>query len=371
MDSYGRRVRGCALVALVFVALSPAWAQLDVMPGVRLYGADIDLDYHLDTLPGEPRTTVMLGVGGGNQGFTYYRQPDGSLFLDSVSVEGTTYDPSDGAAEFRAWNVDWRAGIRQGILWNDATRRNGVEAFVIYRGRLQRNVADSLQIAGAAPDTVVPPEGYLAQSILTGIRWDDEREDARRMTRGSYAEVSIEVEPGSFTRWNGEARGFYPLFGYGAEPLSGAWGASLAGRVIVDVLQYAGTPPYYALQQVGGTKIESGLGGVVRGIDSRLFDAPLKVVANGEIRVTTPEPGIPGLLPGLLAFVDVGYYDFLDLAVETHGASQLIPTTGAGVFLNAFGLASFTGYVQYSFVQERVSAQSRLTPFAFAFGLHF
>jgi hypothetical protein len=338
--------------------------------GLRLFGVDVGVGYNgIVLLPGA-QTTIWAYVGGGYETLHYNRDAAGNFIAAGTMPES---DPQD------FWRAEgaWRLGMDQGFAWNARTRTNLVEAFVFYRGRYNVNQIQSDDLLYAS--TLADRNGSLLNTLQAGIAYDDLLFEKGHNTKsGIAAEASVEWGPGfflnslvgasDFVRFNGTFRGFLPVYDLAPDRPSNLLSVYAGEYFQVDYI-VGDMVPLYVSQSFGGRDQRTGLGGAVRGVDSAAYDAHLKAVNCLEVRANLPAIYWPGLVPGLVAFFDAGYYNQLG-EPGTDGASGFLASAGAGVFIDAFDLGQIAAYVEYR-IDGANADGNPWSLFAIEFGLHF
>jgi hypothetical protein len=117
--------------------------------------------------------------------------------------------------------------------------------------------------------------------------------------------------------------------------------------------------PLVIRQSFGGLDPRVGLGGAVRGVDSGSLDANLKAVNNLELRLSGPALFTPIIVPGIVAYVDAGWFDQVGEAVADP-AMGFVASTGGGVFVNFFDFAQLFLYLNYRLIGTNANGD-RLT----------
>jgi hypothetical protein len=172
---------------------------------------------------------------------------------------------------------------------------------------------------------------------------------------GLFAEASTEWGPefllntsvgrSSYVRLNVSAAGYHTLFDLAASRELNSLSMYVANYVSLD---WAGgsSIPIHVSQTFGGRKLRSGLGGSVRGFETKLFDTTFKAVDNLELRIHGPALLIPSLYPVGVLHLDAGYFSgyFGSPADDPQGillstgvtvGVNLLDVTVAGVSLTA------------------------------------
>ncbi len=315
-------------------------------------------------------TVLFLTLGGAYDTYGYFRTP-----LD-LPYDGTLpgYDNAK-APLFSRLTVRSGLELVQGLLWNERDQSNKLELFLACKSRYEENREDSgthqLLFDSHLPDR----DQILQNSVFLGLEWKDiNRRSPHRLLSGLGAETSVEWGPlgffnnligrADFARFNLSARGFLPLFdrdpGSTMNSLSACMGLYVAFDYIVG-----GSIPLNVRETFGGRFPRKGLGYAVRGLEDCRFDTPLKAVANWEVRLNLPAIADPALIPGLLYFVDGGYYNFMSTP-----DSGFVFSTGGGIFLSLFDVFNLTFTTQFLLNTTRVTG-GHWAPFFFTFIFHF
>ncbi len=347
--------------------------------GLRLLGADVGIGYQGLTLVPGTETTVWAYLGGGYEWLDYYRNAAGALVGPGETAAGGAlagWDPG-----FVRIEGAWRLGLEQGLLWNPRTRTNLVELFAFYRGRADSYQASSSQLlsASALPDRT----GMLLNVLQAGAAYDDLATDPRHKTRNGFAaEATVEWGPSFFlnavfgdanyVRFNANARAFLPLYDLAPDAEANLLSLYAGDFVSVDFAAGFGAPVPIAIRQTfGGRDQITGLGHAVRGVDSASLDTNFKAVNNLELRANLPALFTRDLVPGVVVFVDAGYY----AQIGEQGTASPVPagfiaSTGAGVYIDLLDLASLAADIDYRLDGPNADG-TLLTLFAIEFGMHF
>ncbi len=346
--------------------------------GARLLGADVGIGYRGLRLAPGVQTTIWTYLGGGYEWLDYYRDPDGALLSPGELAPGGALAGRDPG--FVRIEGAWRLGIEQGLAWNPRTDTNLVEVFAFYRGRADSYEAAPTQLLSAAslPDRT----GQLQNALQAGLAYDDLLFERKHKTEnGLSAEASIEWGPSFFfntlfgdanyLRVNVTARGFLVLYDAGAGTGSNLLSLYGGDLVSVDYAAGFGAPvPISVRQTFGGRDQVTGLGSAVRGVDSASLDTNVKVVNNLELRANLPALFLPDLVPGAVVFVDAGYYAQVgEPGVASPLPAGFVASTGAGLYLDVFDLASVAASVTWRL--DRATANGQQLGYVIVFGLHF
>lgn len=350
-----------------------------VQPGPLLWGAEVDLGLqnYLQIMP-ETNTIAWLHAGGwwGSDG--YYRTPDFEIY------NGSTGDPAD-ITSFNEWGALWGIGLAQGLLPRVEAGRDLLRLEAWYRATYEQHLlnedADALIARSNLPDA----EALLLNRLFLGLIYDATVENATtKQTDGVEAEASVETAPGflgnrvvgdsRFLRMNVTGRYYRPLLdGVDGGPVAPSVGIAVfvAADQLVTLSSDHTTIPADTRQSIGGLSPRTGLGGAVRGIDSGRYDANTKIVANLEARTFFHNLLPFNVTPGIVAYLDAGYYLNPAGAPSTSTSySGFLAAAGAGVSINALDLATLVGYTGYNLTGTNVDGSS-WKPFFLGFGLHF
>ncbi len=333
-------------------------------------GLTLGLQYKGITIFPDVDTIISAGLGGSYDWFGYYRTPADRPYDGSLSG----YDPEVAPVNARA-SLRFTTGIFQGLIWNEREMHNLLSVFIRYGLLYYYNFKDEnskqLVFAGSLPDR----EQQLQNSLLMGLTWDDvDYTNPHQIPSGTAAEFSLEYGPewffnnslgkADFYRVNVSVRAFIPLFDLAPDSelnvVSGYLGAFFAA-------DYArgGYIPLNIRESIGGLEPRKGLGYAVRGLEDCRFDTPLKLVGNLDLRINLPALGTREIMPGLIAFFDCGYYDFIDF-----DESGFIFSTGGGLYFSLFRSLHLTFTTQYLLNATRAT-RDKWTPLAFAFMFQF
>lgn len=346
--------------------------------GPRLLGVDAGVGYRGSALFANADTTIWAYLGGGYEWMTYYRDSSGALVAPSELSPGGALAGRDPG--FVRIEGAWRLGIEQGFAWNERTKTNLVEAFAYYRGRVDFNQIKPGQLLY---DSTLPDRaGLLLNSIHTGFAYNDLLRDVRHKTRaGVSAEVSAEWGPrfflntlmgdSDFVRFNATFRWFLPVYDMAPDTPVNFFSIYLGEYFSLDYALGLGAPvPLYVRQTFGGRNQMVGLGQSVRGIDDGSLDTNLKAVNNLELRANLPAVVSPDIVPGFLAFWDIGYYNQVgEFGFTGAAGAGVVSSTGVGVFLDFLNFASGAAYVTYRLTG--LNADGSVVNLKIHFGMHF
>lgn len=378
MRLHRRIIPALLLVLFGFCAVFSLAAEEERFPLVFdvapvLWGLDLGIGYRgLALMPGTD--TILWAYGGGAyERRTFVRLPDGSLITGPAPA---SVDPSEDIFYDR-WSARWQLGIAQGFLWNARMESNLLEAELFYRGRYDANIqadADQLIYRSALPDR----DGILSNAVLAGICWSDALLDPRTKTKsGIAAEFTVEWGPSfllntgigrsDYIRFNLSARGFIPVLDAAPDASMNVFSLYICDFFSLDYA-LGRSVPLHIRQSFGGIDPRTGLGGALRGIDSGSLDADLKAVNNFEVRANLPAIVIRDIMPGMLAYWDMGAYYQIGETIEP-ALFGFVTSVGAGAFLDLFDFAQLIAYLNYRLTG--VNADGNSLSFDFDFVLKF
>jgi hypothetical protein len=244
------------------------------------------------------------------------------------------------------------------------------------------NRVSAEQLIADPPLSVLPDrDGLLQNAILAGFSFDDLLFDARHKTRrGAAGELSVEWAPAFFfnkffgdsdyLRFNAKARFFFPLYDRTPESptnlLSAYWGEFFS---IDYAIALGAQVPMNIRQTFGGREQITGLGKAVRGVDEGSLDTNLKAVNNMELRLNLPAVVLADLVPGLILYWDIGYYNQVGEPSILSPLSGIVSSVGVGAFLDVLDLGTGAGYLNWRLVGE--NADGSVFTVSVEFGLHF
>jgi hypothetical protein len=361
-------VRRIAVVVLLGLLAAQGFAlPLAFDPSARIWGADLGVGYTgLKLLP--DRTTTLWAYGGGGwERMTYWRYSDGAIigsYFDPLTgAVVTTPVPSGTDPDLDPYHqraeAKWQLGVMQGLTTNERIGKDGLSAFVFYRGRY-----DGYYATSGSPMTLLSASGFpdasFLNSVFAGFKWNDVLLDSHHVQSGVAAEVSAEagISGGSFLRLNATGRLFVPIFDLDPSADRNRLNLYLGDFLSVDWMTGASIP-LVIRQSFGGLDPRVGLGGAVRGVDSGSLDANLKAVNNLELRLSGPALFTPIIVPGIVAYVDAGWFDQVGEAVADP-AMGFVASTGGGVFVNFFDFAQLFLYLNYRLIGTNANGD-RLT----------
>ncbi|NLW55453.1 MAG: hypothetical protein GX050_02310 [Firmicutes bacterium] len=322
---------------------------------LRIWGFDLAYSRQGAPLFSGVDTHYFFSAGGGYQTFGFYREADNKAY--------TPPQKGENLALYRNANLTWSAGLRQGVLYDLARRRNLVDLVLIFNGRYDHHFTEknpgALLFASDLPDR----DGGWQNSLLAGLVYDGVDVNRERcLKHGVYAEVSVETAPpflgngstgADYTRLNGTVMGFLTLQ-EGREV-----SIYLADRVMYDYLT-GNYIPVRARTTFGGYSkypaATRGLGGGFRGVEEDRFDGYIKALNNLELRINFPRWSEYGVVPEVIFYFDAGLYDDLTRRLDF---DRVMTSLGVGV-----GLSDLIVYGNYFLNEQQFSI-------TLALGIHF
>jgi hypothetical protein len=373
-----------ALMALGLVSLAPQTLPAQerdflVQPSPLLWGAKLQLGLQNYLQVDEQlNTTVWLHAGGWWGSDSYYRTPEWEIYT------GDFGDPDD-ITSFNEWGVLWGLGFSQGLVPSAHAGRDllRVETWyrAVYESHLLGDETDDLIARSGLPDA----QGLLLNQLFLGLIYDSSATSATtKQSDGVEAELSAEVAPtflannlvgdSNFGRVNLTARYYRSLLDRG-EQARAVPTLGVAAFASADQLFSLGGDhtqiPADARQSIGGVSPRSGVGGAVRALDSGRYDGNTKIVGNMELRAFFPYLIPVDVTPGLVVFLDAGYYSNPAGAPATSANyAGFLAGTGLGMSINVYDVASLVGYTGYNLTGTNVDGSSWM-PFFLGFGLHY
>lgn len=341
----------------------------------RFWGASLFARYSFTPpAPDEVESSIIGGLSSAYETTGYYRRPDRSLFAagdDGFTVEDSSYSRFD---------LQWQAGVQQGIAPRSDTSDDLAVVFFSYKGRYKLPTEDgSLYFASGLPGT----GGSLLGSVHAGLAYSDVRDsDSTATRRGTRAEFVLQWGPpflhntvlgsADFTRMSLSARSYWPLFESAGTGNLNRFSLYWASFAAVDWATGPDVP--MAVRSSFGTRSERpGTGGSVRGYESGRYDATFKAVANTELRANLPAIpiGPVTVVPGVLAYTDAGFYlDTDDFSPEADEHRGTLLSSGLGLYVDLRGIAEVIFYTNVLLGPPDIEGKTWV-PFGLGFGFHF
>jgi hypothetical protein len=335
-----------------------------------LFGLTLSVDYKGLSFFPEVDTILKMSAGGNYSCFSYYRTPADKPYDGSLPG----YD-AEKSTDYDRFSFQFSCGIAQGLLWNDLETNNLLELFVDYKLSYYQNFKDKDRNQLIFDSTLPDRERQLQNSIMFGLEWKDmDSSQKHHIFSGSTADISLEYAPewffnsaigkADFWRFNFQACAFLPVFDLSPDAELNILSSYLGIFLAVDYA-WGGYLPIDVRGTFGGKNPRDGLGYAVRGLEDGRFDTSLKLVANIELRTNLPALGLPDIVPGILIFLDSGYYNFID-----YPESGFVFSTGSGLYLSLFNMVNLNFYTAFLLNQKTVTGETWV-PLSFDFMFHF
>lgn len=370
-----------AMIAGIPVTLS---AEVSLTPSPLIWGADLQLNYQFgsELLP----TTAEIGTASGYLNTPYFRDPDnGSLYRG----QKIGYEP-EAAPYFSRTLLRWNTGIQQSLMYDPETEIETAAAFLRYVGYREWHIRDEENEQLIFESSVPEADGQLLNTLRFGVDLGHvEVSDVTTSRQGWDTQFVGEWGPSflgndhigeaDFSRVGAQVRGFVPLHESEPRIMENSDGEHTklnsftlyAGAFAAGDYAWGSRVPLSARRSIlRPLDDRSGLGGTVRGYESGRYDATLKVGAGGELRAVLPAIGRPDILPGLVAYVDGGFWRGLEEAPADEREWGTALASGAGASISLFDLATLVFYSRWA-LDEKLVDGSRWDPFAIGFGYHF
>jgi hypothetical protein len=355
------------LIGLLLTCASASGQEFSIEPFPRIWGAGVDLLYGDLSSATDTFTGLRTVLGAAYQTKGYYRQPDDSLYDED----------SPGAPRYNNVNFIWSVGIEQGLLQGPGRGSDLLTSFGYVRGRLDSHLPDDREEQLIFRSDLPDESGILQNSVVVGLFSDLVTElRSGRSRRGVYSELAWEWAPealgnravgrADFQRVTATVQGFLPLYSRNAPTLD----LYAATQSLFD-LAWGDWVPVHARQSFGGRWPENGLGGTVRGLAAGRFDATAKAAQALELRMVLPPLWEGRIVPGIVAYLDGGYYrDLEKRSPNREDQEGSFYSTGIGVSTRLFRYATLVFYTHYLLNDTGVDG-SAWTPLGIGFGYHF
>jgi hypothetical protein len=277
----------------------------DYKVNLRLYGADLALDYNgFSWLEGRD-TKLWLSIGGGYEDLGFYRNSDGSV-----------YDPpehGDDLGVYRRSNLLGTVGLQQGIYEKGDSHLDWVAMFRISEEKYHpsKSPDGSLIFLSSLPDRKKVTE----KSFLAGLIYRNVSKDVRHRTlKGFKAQATYEFVPDAWNdmadyhRFNLSLTGYVPI--YTGDAVAMYMGDQLTyDRLDGDYIPITARTTFGGLSYFPGIRV-SGLGGYMRGLPFGYRDGTVKIGNNFDFRINFSSLfGMEAVKPGIISFFDLGASD--------------------------------------------------------------
>lgn len=270
-------------------------------PMLSTWGVGVEVGYRFaDLITPGMATSVFTGVNGGYFGGGYYRLPTGDVF------SGPTGGFGEDDVGFHYWEVQWKGGVRQGFLSKGKHDYVGLE--MVYTGDWRDHTPEegSLLFASDVPEK----EGALTHEVKVSLFVDYVLPHPfHQYLEGIGGRVWVRTVPSTM--------------GEGSDGPLSYYGAGASGKAIFTVLDSDPEGDEFCVVIATHATVERMWGDAVpfyergyastylRGVDGHGLDTLTSAVANGEVRLYLPSPGIVfnvTIWPVLYLFSDNGYF---------------------------------------------------------------
>ena len=348
---------------------------LIIEPDINYWGMNADISIYGFELIENLSSRVLISGGAGIRSIGYYRDENDS----HIEKDDGKYDVYNDFKYFRI-HTNWGVGLSQGIVNAENCRNDFLTAVFKYRGIREWNFEDDNFDQVIFNSTRKDKDGILLNSFIVGLVMDCVSEDKKSGNiSGYYSEASVERAPewffndiegeSDFIKYFGSFTFYVPMAEFRnkkGEIVSGLYFAESFSADFVD----GDKIPLLARQTMGSLFPENGLGGKIRGFETRRFDGELTFANNLEARLTFPVirssliPGKYYLRPGIFSFFDSGYYDLLE------GSDPgFLLSCGGGIFGDISGIIQGVAFLSFPLEGERLDEKSM--DFSLSLNFHF
>ncbi len=348
---------------------------LIIEPDINYWGMNADVSVYGFELFEDLSSHILISGGAGIRSLGYYRDENDRF----IEKDDGTYDVYGDFKQLRI-HTNWGAGLTQGLVNRIGCRKDLVYAVLKYRGIREWNVEDNSKDQIIFNSIREDKEGILLNSFIAALVYDCTTEDEKTGNKkGFYSEVSLERAPewlfndiegkSDFTKYYTSFTFYQPLAEFdnkNGDTVSGIYLADCGSADFIDG-KYI---PVLARSTMGSLSPKSGLGGTIRGFESRRFDGELTLSNNLELRMNFPVikpafmPRNIYLRPGIFGFFDAGYYDLLS---GTDAGTLL--SCGGGVFSDISGFVQGMAFLAFPLKGERLD--DKVLDFSLSLNFHF
>ncbi len=298
-----------------------------------IWAAKLSLEYTgLSLIDGQKTSIETEFRGGWLTQYSYYSGPYGNREEPVLSFNYTD-------TKFQTAFVQNITGIRQGFITNERNGKNLVETFLYYKGRWEGHYPYKENSPWFMDLTDNPEKDNIFQnSIIAGAAYNNVLRSSHGVKDGLNGEVKTEYAPSFINNTadyyciTGEVQGYLPLFDLNPGSKMNAFSIYLADRIRTAYTD--GSYRTYSIRLDNSAR--------VRGIEKERLDSRFTAVNNLEFRFNLPSLFIPDIKPGILTYLDAGYY------YEDSSYNGAVMSTGAGLYLDLFG--AFQGGVRYDYL---------------------
>jgi hypothetical protein len=340
----------------------------------RIFGLAVGAQFALsEPAVADVETSVIGTLSGAYESSSYFRLPDGSLFTSGAGG----YSSDD--ASINRIDLLWEVGIQQGILPGTDGVTDRAAAYALYRGQYDYPFADATSLF--ANSGLPEADGGLLGAMVLGLFYDGtSKQPVTHVQEGLFGDAAVEWAPeflhnhvlgeADYARTTVTAGAFFPLFVAEQRDGMNRFASYLGVMGIVD-WAHGTAIPFTVRSTTGGRSIRPATGGSVRGIETLRFDASLKAIANVDLRLNLPAIALPSIIPGIVIYTDLGYYNDLEMvSPQTDENSGVLVTSGIGVSIDMFDLVTLVFYTNFLWNETDIDGKSWV-PFSLGFGYHF
>jgi hypothetical protein len=346
---------------------------LKVIPDINYWGMNADVHITGIDLLDRMGSSLLLSGGAGIRSLGYYRDEND----DYYEADDETYDVYEDLKNLRI-HTNWGAGLTQGFIKNPQNNGDLLYGVLKYRGIREWNVEDDSRNQILFNSIRNDKDGILVNSLITALIFDSTVENrASGNKKGIKSEISLERAPewffndivgkSDFIKYYGSFSFFLPLVDFSNKTGTAVSGLYLADYAAADYVS-GDYIPLIARQKIGSLNPSNGLGGRIRGFETRRFDGELKVANNLELRMNLPVINFTGgesyFRPGALLFLDSGYYDLL-----SGTDADTIISCGGGMTGDISGFIRGMTYISFPLKGERLDKETMVI--SFDVGFHF
>lgn len=349
--------------------------NLKIIPDINYWGMNADVHITGFDLLDRLGTSLLLSGGAGIRSLGYYRDENDDFY----EADDERYDVYEDLKNLRI-HTNWGAGLTQGFIRNPLNNGDLLYGVFKYRGIREWNIEDDSRDQILFNSIRNDKNGILVNSLISALIFDSTVENpGSGIRKGIKSEISLERAPewffndiegiSDFIKYYGSFSFFIPFMKISDKngiPVSGIYLADYAAADYVS----GDYIPLIARQKIGSLNPSNGLGGRIRGFETRRFDGEFKAVNNLEVRMNLPEiqpsffNGDIFFRPGTLVFLDTGYYDLL-----SGTDAGTIVSCGGGIFADISGFIKGMAYVSFPLKGDRLDKEAMVI--SFDVGFHF
>ena len=346
-----------------------------IEPDINYWGMNADISVYGFEVFEDLSSRILISAGASFRGLGYYRDENDNF----IEEDDGSRDIYGDFTQLRI-HTNWGAGFYQGLIDNKGCRNDLIYTVLKYRGIREWNIEDSSRDQIIFDSIRPDKDGILLNSFIAALVYECVSEDSRSGNlKGFYSEISVERAPewffndiegdSDFIKYYGSFSFYIPAADFrdrNGETVSGIYLGDCFSADFVD----GDKIPLIARQTMGSLHPKNGLGGTVRGFESRRFDGELKISNNLETRLTMPVmrtglfSGRMYIRPGIFTFFDSGYYDLL-----TGTDEGFLLSCGGGIFGDINGIIQAMAYLSFPLEGKRLDEKAM--DFSLGLNLHF